>query len=164
MDKLNDSILVTIKKMLGLEDQYTPFDTDVIIHINAALMTLTQLGVGPKEGFQISDYNETWSSFLTNEVQLGAVRTYVYLKVKMAFDPPTNSFVMDAMKQQAEEIGWRLNVMAESVEEFDFMKDQSLIGRNGIAGFSSGSDGSSGNGDSDAGNGASYGSSGQGGA
>lgn len=125
-DQMCDSIFVTIKKMLGLEDAYTPFDTDVMIFINAALMNLTQLGVGPKEGFTISDYDTKWSDFLTNEVKLGAVKTYVYLKVKMAFDPPTNSFVMDAMKQQAEEIGWRLNVQAESVEKFDFMHEDSL--------------------------------------
>ena len=125
-DQMSDSILVTIKKMLGLEDAYTPFDTDVMIFINAALMNLTQLGVGPKEGFTISDYDTKWSDFLTNEVKLGAVKTYVYLKVKMAFDPPTKSFVMDAMKQQAEEIGWRLNVQAESVEKFDFMHEDSL--------------------------------------
>lgn len=125
-DQMSDSILVTIKKMLGLEDAYTPFDTDVMIFINAALMNLTQLGVGSKEGYTISDYDTKWSDFLTNETKLGAVKTYVYLKVKMAFDPPTNSFVMDAMKQQAEEIGWRLNVQAESVEKFDFMHEDSL--------------------------------------
>lgn len=126
MDQMNDSILVTIKKMLGADDDYTPFDTDIIVHINAALMSLTQLGVGPKEGFMISDYNETWSDFITNEVKLGAVKTYVYLKVKMMFDPPTNSYVMDAMKQQAEEIGWRLNVSAESKEKFNFMHEDSI--------------------------------------
>lgn len=125
-DQMSDSILVSIKKMLGLDESYTPFDTDVIIFINSALMSLTQLCVGPKEGFTISDYNETWSDFVTNEVTLGAVKTYVYLKVKMAFDPPSNSYVMDAMKQQAEEIGWRLNVQAESVEKFNFMHNDSL--------------------------------------
>lgn len=126
IDQMGDSIVATIKKMLGLEDDYTPFDTDVIVNINAALMTLTQLGIGPKEGFTVTDYSQTWSDFVTNEVQLGAVKTYVYLKVKMIFDPPTNSYVMDAMKQQAEEIGWRLNVQAESVEKFDFMTKDSL--------------------------------------
>lgn len=125
-DQMSDSILVTIKKMLGLEECYTPFDTDVRVLINSAIMSLTQLGVGPKEGFIVSDYNERWSDFITNEVKLGAVKTYIYLKVKMLFDPPTNSYVMDAMKQQAEEIGWRLNVQAESVEKFDFMNEDSL--------------------------------------
>ena len=126
MDRMNDSILVTIKKMLGLDDEYTPFDMDVIVHINAAFMTLCQMGIGPKEGYEVSDYDQTWSDFLTNEVMLGAVKTWVYLQVKMVFDPPSNSFVMDAMKTQAEQILWRLNVQAESVEKFDFMTEESL--------------------------------------
>lgn len=120
----SNSILFTIKKMLGLDEDYTPFDADIIVHINSALMTLTQLNVGPKNGFMITSYEETWDDFLTNEVMLGAAKNYVYLKVRMLFDPPSNSFVMDALKQQAEELGWRLNVMAESVETFDFMKEK----------------------------------------
>ncbi len=131
MDSLNDSILVSVKKMLGLEDEYTPFDTDIMIDINAALMKLTQLGVGPKEGFQVTDYNNSWSEFITNDVLLGGVKTYVYLQVKMLFDPPTNSFVMDAMQRQADEIGWRLNVQAESVETFDWMDDDKPGGGSG---------------------------------
>lgn len=131
---MTDSILVTIKKMLGLSDDYTPFDTDITIHINAALMNLTQLGVGPKEGFEISDYNETWEQFLTNNTKLGSVKTYVYLYVKMLFDPPSNSFVMDAMKRQLEEIGWRLNVQAESVETFDFITDDANARKRGWPG------------------------------
>lgn len=123
MEDTNNSILYTIKKMLGLEEDYTPFDQDVIVHINSALMTLTQLNVGPKTGFMITGYEEEWDDFLTNSVMLGAAKNYVYLKVRMLFDPPSNSFVMEALKQQAEEIGWRLNVMAESVETFDFMKE-----------------------------------------
>lgn len=123
MEDTNNSILYTIKKMLGLEEDYTPFDQDVIVHINSALMTLTQLNVGPKTGFMITGYEEEWDDFLTNNVMLGAAKNYVYLKVRMLFDPPSNSFVMEALKQQAEEIGWRLNVMAESVETFDFMKE-----------------------------------------
>lgn len=123
MEDTNNSILYTIKKMLGLEEDYTPFDQDVIVHINSALMTLTQFNVGPKTGFMINGYEEEWDDFLTNSVMLGAAKNYVYLKVRMLFDPPSNSFVMEALKQQAEEIGWRLNVMAESVETFDFMKE-----------------------------------------
>ena len=126
MDRMNDSIVVSIKKMLGLDDDYTPFDTDVIIHINAAFMTLCQMGVGPREGYEVSDYDQTWSDFLTNKVMLGAVKTWVYLQVKMAFDPPTNSFLMDAMKQQSEQILWRLNVQAESVERMSFMTEDGL--------------------------------------
>ena len=126
MDRMNDSILVTIKKMLGLDDEYTPFDMDVIVHINAAFMTLCQMGIGPKEGFEVDDYDQTWSEFLTNEVMLGGVKTWVYLQVKMAFDPPSNSFLMDAMKTQSEQILWRLNVQAESAERMPFMRKEGL--------------------------------------
>lgn len=126
MDQRTDSILASIKKMLGLEDEYTPFDMDVIIHINTAFMTLCQAGIGPKEGFAVTDYNQTWSDFLTNKVMLGGVKTWVYLQVKMLFDPPTNSFVMDAYKTQADQILWRLNVQAESVEEMPFMREEGL--------------------------------------
>lgn len=127
MDQMTDSILVSIKKMLGLDDEYTPFDTDVLVHINAAFMTLCQMGIGPKEGFSVTDYDQTWSDFLTNKVMLGGVKTWVYLQVKMLFDPPTNSFVMDAYKTQAEQILWRLNVQAESVERMPFMREEGLI-------------------------------------
>lgn len=127
MDQMTDSILVSIKKMLGLDDEYTPFDTDVLVHINAAFMTLCQMGIGPKEGFSVTDYDQTWSDFLTNKVMLGSVKTWVYLQVKMLFDPPTNSFVMDAYKTQAEQILWRLNVQAESVERMPFMREEGLI-------------------------------------
>ena len=126
MDRMNDSIIVTIKKMLGLDDAYTPFDTDVIIDINAAVMTLCQMGIGPKEGFEVNDYDQTWDQFLTNKVMLGAVKTWVYLQVKMMFDPPTNSFLMDAMKQQSDQILFRLNVQAESVERMPFMTEDGL--------------------------------------
>jgi len=126
MDQRTDSILASIKKMLGLEDEYTPFDMDVIIHINTAFMTLCQAGIGPKEGFTVTDYNQIWSDFLTNKVMLGGVKTWVYLQVKMLFDPPTNSFVMDAYKTQADQILWRLNVQAESVEEMPFMREEGL--------------------------------------
>ena len=123
----DESILLTIKKLLGLEADYTPFDTDVIVMINGALMTLTQMGVGPKSGFEIHGTDETWGDFITNPVKLGGVKEYVYLKTKMGFDPPSNSFVMDAFKQQAEELLWRLNVQAESVETFDFMEEKGNV-------------------------------------
>lgn len=126
MDQINDSILATIKKMLGLDDEYTPFDMDIIVHINAAFMTLCQMGVGPKESFEVRNYEQTWDEFLINHVMLGAVKTWVYLQVKMAFDPPTNSFVMDAMKTQSDQILWRLNVQAESIEEMPFMREDGI--------------------------------------
>lgn len=126
MDRMSDSILATIKKMLGLDDGYTPFDTEILVHINAAFMTLCQMGIGPKEGYNVTDYDQTWSNFLVNPVMLGAVKTWVYLQVKMMFDPPTNSFVMDAYKTQADQILWRLNVQAETVEVMPFMTEDGL--------------------------------------
>lgn len=120
---MDESILTTIKKMLGLDDGYQPFDADVIVLINSALMTLTQLGVGPKNGYAITDYNSKWSDFLVNDVKLEAVKNYVYLKVRVTFDPPTSSSVLEAYKQQLNELEWRLNVQAESVENFDFVKE-----------------------------------------
>lgn len=111
---MTDSILTSIKKLLGLTDEYTNFDTDIIIHINSVLMVLNQLGVGPSEGFSIQDKSSTWDEFITEESKLEAVRTYIYLKVKLVFDPPLNSSVMEALKQSINELEWRLNVQAES--------------------------------------------------
>lgn len=119
-----DSILATVKKMLGLDDDYSPYDMDVIVLINAALMNLFQLGVGPKEGFTVADYTQTWSQLLINPVKLESAKMYVYLKVKTTFDPSTSSFVQEAYNKQIAELEFRLNVQAESVEHFDFMDDE----------------------------------------
>jgi hypothetical protein len=121
---MDDSILATIKKMLGLDPSYTPFDQDVIVLINSTFMTLHQLGIGPKEGFHITDYSSKWSEFITNNVNLRGVQEYVYMKVRMVFDPPGNSFVMEALKQQCQELEWRMNVQAESVEDFHFVEKE----------------------------------------
>jgi hypothetical protein len=134
MDKQTDSIFVSIKKMLGLEDNYTPFDSDILVHINSALMTLTQLGIGPEEGFIVEDYSTTWGDFLTNKVMLGAVKNYVYTYVKMLFDAPSNSFVMESLKSKLEEMGWRLKVQAESVKTFDFITDNEAARKRGWPG------------------------------
>lgn len=122
---MDDSILATIKKMLGLAAEYTAFDQDIIVLINSQFMALQQLGVGTKDkhGFAIKDYSEKWKDFLVNDVNLRAVKEYIYMKVRMVFDPPGNSFVMDAYKQQCQELEWRLNVQAESVETFNFIND-----------------------------------------
>jgi len=120
---LNESILATIKKMLGLGTEYAPFDTDIIVMINSALMTLTQANVGPSTGFRITGMNELWSDFLTNEVMLEGAKQYIYMKVKMVFDPPSSGTVMEALKSQSEETLWRLIAQSESVETFDFMSE-----------------------------------------
>lgn len=112
-----NSILTTVKKMLGLDSDYEAFDVDIIIGINSALMTLTQVGVGPRKGFSIRDSTETWEDFVGDRKDLEAIKTFVYLRTKLIFDPPTNSFTIEAMERQAEEYLWRINVNAERRED-----------------------------------------------
>lgn len=108
---MNGSILNTIKKMLGLAEDYTAFDQDIIVLINGAIMTLRQLGVGPQTGFSVSDAEVTWADYLgSDEALLASVKPYIYLKTKVVFDPPTSSFVLDAMQKQIDEYEWRSNV------------------------------------------------------
>lgn len=116
MDK---SILTSIKKMLGIDPDYNAFDVDIIIAINSYLMALTQLGVGPTSGFSINGAEETWDQFLQGRGDMNAAKSYVYLRVKMQFDPPTSGFVMEAMKQQASELEWRCMMQAEHTEGGD---------------------------------------------
>lgn len=108
-----ESILTSIKKLLGPEESYDHFDTDIIIHINSALMVLNQLGVGPVDGFSISDKEAVWTDFVP-EKNIEAVKTYVYLKVRLIFDPPQSSFLVAAIEKQITELEWRLNVKAET--------------------------------------------------
>jgi hypothetical protein len=112
-----DSILISIKTMLGLDEDYDAFDTDVIVHINSAIMVLTQLGIGPEEGFTVTSKDDAWDEFIGESTNLEAVKTYIYLKVRIVFDPPTSSFVMESMLNQIKEYEWRLNVQAEGGEE-----------------------------------------------
>lgn len=107
-----DSILTSIKKMLGIIEEDESFDIDIIIHINTAFSTLTQLGVGPKEGFAIRDKTTLWTDFV-DDIRLENVRSYIYLKVRQVFDPPTNSAVLDAISRQISELEWRMNVTTD---------------------------------------------------
>lgn len=111
---MDESILTSIKKLLGIAKEYDSFDTDIIIHINSVFTILNQLGVGPSEGFKIKNAEDKWSSFIKDEDKLDAVKTYMYLKVKLVFDPPLGSAVMEANKQLINELEWRLTVQAES--------------------------------------------------
>lgn len=111
MDK---SILDSIKKMLGIDASYTIFDQDIIMHINTVFMILNQLGVGPFEGFSIEDNKKIWKDYLDDNTKLESVKSYIYLKVKLLFDPPLSTAVIEAIKQQINELEWRLNVEAES--------------------------------------------------
>ena len=107
-----ESILTSIKKLLGIAEDYEYFDTDIIMHINSAFMVLNQLGVGPSKPFFVEDKTKTWSDFLAFDME--AVKTYIYFKVKLAFDPPTSSAVIESINKQINELEWRLNVAAES--------------------------------------------------
>lgn len=109
-----DSILTSIKKLLGITEEYEHFDPDIIMHINSAFMILNQLGVGPEEGFAIEDKSSTWDEFIPSGSNLEAVKTYVHLKVKLMFDPPLSSTVIEAIKSQINELEWRLNVSADT--------------------------------------------------
>ena len=110
---MDDSILDTIKQLLGIQYDYTAFDTDIIVHINSAFMALNQLGVGPTECFFIESSDEAWSDFVDKSIDLEAVKTYIYLMVRTIFDPPSSSVVMEAMNRNISELEWRLNVQAE---------------------------------------------------
>lgn len=114
---MEKSILTSIKKLLGLAEDYTAFDTDIIIHINTVLMVLHQLGVGPEEGFTIKSVKDKWSDFVDDDANLEAIKTYIYLKVKLVFDPPQSGATMEALQNSIKEYEWRLNVQAESNEE-----------------------------------------------
>lgn len=110
---MENSILNSTKKILGVDPDYTAFDLDIITHINSAFSTLTQLGVGPAVGFAITDDTTIWSEFTDDNLELNSVRTYVYLKVRQVFDPPTTSYLIDAFNKQIQELEWRLNVTRE---------------------------------------------------
>ena len=110
---MSDSILTSTKKVLGLDDSYTVFDVDVITFINAAFGTLNQLGIGPEEGFFITDKTSVWESFLGTDPRLNAVKQYVYLKVKLLYDPPDTAYLVTAYEKQIAEHEWRLNVYRE---------------------------------------------------
>ena len=105
--------------MLGITEEYKQFDPDSVMHINSVFMILNQLGVGPSEGFRIDDEYATWDDFISDESKLDLVKSYMAMKVKLLFDPPQSSVVMEATNRLISEAEWRLNVAAESsnVEE-----------------------------------------------
>jgi hypothetical protein len=110
---METSILISTKKILGLDADYTVFDLDVITHINTAFSTLTQLGVGPADGFMIEDDSAVWTDFIADDLQYNSVKSYVFLRVRQLFDPPQTSYLIDAVDRQIKELEWRLNVHRE---------------------------------------------------
>lgn len=114
--EMTESILTSIKKLLGIEADYDHFDTDLIIHINSVFSILTQLGVGPTNGFSIAGDSEEWADFIINDPNsFSFVKSYIYLKVKLLFDPPASSAAMDSINRQISEFEWRLSVAADPV-------------------------------------------------
>lgn len=111
---MSDSILLTTKKALGIAEDYDVFDQNLIMFINGVFSTLNQIGIGPADGFEIEDDASTWSEYIGVNVQYNSVKTYMYLRVRILFDPPTTSFLIDAITKQKEELEWRLSVLRES--------------------------------------------------
>ena len=113
-----ESILTSIKKLLGPSAEDTHFDPDIIMHINTVLMDLNLLGVGPVEGFAITDASDEWTDFVPEAslARLEAIKSYIYLRVRLLFDPPINSAVIESITRQIDKLEWRINVAAESIQ------------------------------------------------
>lgn len=110
------SILNSTKKALGLDPSYDVFDDTIIMHINSVFAKLQQLGVGPANGFEIEDEELVWTDYITDP-RLNSAKSYMYLNVRLLFDPPATSHAESAMQSMSKEIEWRLNVHAESISE-----------------------------------------------
>ena len=108
-----ESILTSVKKLLGIAEEYTQFDTDIIIHINTIFMALQQMGIGPNDGFSITDENDLWTDFMEDSILLNSVKTYMYLRVKLLFDPPLTSSTVDSVNKLISELEFRMNSKAE---------------------------------------------------
>jgi hypothetical protein len=108
------SILTSTKKTLGIAEDYTAFDEDIIMHINTVFSTLNQLGLGPAEGFAISDKTPVWADFIGTDNRLNNVKSYMYMRVRLMFDPPSTSYLIASMERQVEQLEWRMNTERES--------------------------------------------------
>ena len=113
---MQDSILMTIRKLVCGDPYADHFDTDLLVHINACFSILNQLGVGPEDGFVVTDDTQSWSSYIADNRILNMVKTYVTLKVKKIFDPPLTSSVLEAMDKEISQLEWRLNVAVDPVK------------------------------------------------
>lgn len=108
-----ESILTSIKKLLGITEEYEHFDSDIIMHINSVFMILTQMGVGPSEGFVIEDETSKWFDYAHDTTPIESIKTYIYLRVRLLFDPPSSSAVIESMNRTISELEWRLTLSAE---------------------------------------------------
>lgn len=114
---MEESILTSIKKLLGIAEGYTHFDLDIIMHINSVFSILTQLGAGPPEGFAISDKVSVWGDYLSDSKNLELVKSYIHMKVRLIFDPPLSSAVIECMKEMIKEFEWRIRLVVDSGED-----------------------------------------------
>lgn len=110
---MEENVLNSIKKLLGIPEDYTTFDQDIMIHINSVFMILSEMGVGPSNGYSLKDGTEKWGDFISDDKNLEGIKTYIYMKVKTIFDPPLNSAVLASMKELISEFEWRINNEAE---------------------------------------------------
>lgn len=126
---MSESILTSTKKILGVPESETAFDLDIMTHINSALMILSQLGVGPEEGLAIVDDSMLWDRVTQGDNMLNTVKSYVYLRVRILFDPPSTSFVLKAMEEQLKEMEWRLNLHREYLlgDDAELLEDTVVI-------------------------------------
>ena len=108
-----DSILESIKKLLGIPKEYTAFDVDVIMHINTAFAILNQLGLGPEGGYGIEGYDEIWDDYMTS-YNMSMIKTFIYLKVRLAFDPPSSTALIESMQRTLDELTWRLELEGQN--------------------------------------------------
>lgn len=113
---MEESILTSIKNLLGILDEDTSFDLELISLINGAISDLTQIAVGPDAGFMITGYTETWNDFVSNVAMMSSAKLYIFCKVRLLFDAPTNSFICDAFTKNRDEAYWRLYIMADRKE------------------------------------------------
>lgn len=115
----DQSILDSVKKVIGMDPSYTAFDIDIIMHINTQFSKLYNLGVGPKNAaFEIEDKNAKWSDFLQGKTNINMAKTYVCMAVRLIFDPPPTSFGIEAVKTEIQEMGWRLNVLDDNTHSY----------------------------------------------
>lgn len=110
---MEESILTSTKKILGVAEDYDVFDIDIITHINSVFSTLDSLGVGPEGGFMIEDDQKKWSDYMGGDLRLNSVKTYMFLRVRLLFDPPATSYLISSLNEQRKEIEWRLNTYRE---------------------------------------------------
>ena len=110
---MTDSILTSTKKLLGIDEAYKVFDPDIITHINSIFSILNQLGIGPDDGFMVEDDTRLWDEYLVGDFNLNDVKSYMYIRVRLLFDPPTTSYLITALEKQFQELEWRMNVHRE---------------------------------------------------